>query len=88
MATPKEWLELNMICPDLSDIILSVAHNTKRGSPIELQDSLAFEGISLVFKSHTSIVWILFLYGCLSHEWIMIQQNYLKWMENRKSDRQ
>ena len=83
----KEWLEVKIICPGLGNLILNVAYNCKIVLPIEVSDDLAFEGISAVFKSQKAIGWRLFLDGCLSHEWIRIQQNNLECMGSMKLGR-
>ena len=81
----NDYLDYTNTCPDLALLIINIIDNWKRGTAIQLQEGELFDGIKDLFRAQMSVGWRLFLDGCLTYQWSIIQQKYYDWKGYRNT---
>ena len=79
MTKLKEYLDHTHTCPDLALLVIKIIDNWKRKTPINLEEGELFDGIRDLFNAQKNMGWRLFLDGCLTYQWAIIQQKYYVW---------
>ena len=81
----NDYLDYTNTCPDLALLIINIIDNWKRGTEIQIQEGDLFDGIKELFRAQKRVGWRLFLDGCLTYQWAMIQQKYYEWKGYRNT---
>ena len=85
MMELSKWLEENNTCPDISKFLVQALDQWRSGEEVTRPKSPMFDGMRDIFYSQNTIGWRPFIGGCISYMWVRVQDQYLKWIDSRKS---
>ena len=81
----SKWLEENQTCPDISNFLIKALDQWRMGQEVTKPTNYEFDGVKDIFESQNIIGWRPLLGGCISFKWAMVQDQYLKWVNSRKT---